>query len=231
MSCLCNLQPNRHLRGSQQWIPSHPRYILEDSRMMTETKVRNLLTHRCSTQLCRAHRGVGLGSCLTSKLCACLEFVRVKRQRPAKYFFDQICSGEASLARRYKQEVHSPSSVQPQAYCHHLAIAVYNNNRHLSPHIICGCAPDLTTCLRRHTSGILGSEPSLRSDMACISPWITSLGILFPRIDPCPCWSTATDCPLQYARTVSTRTKRAVFVSGVTASQPAVSVLKPLRKN
>jgi len=86
---------------------------IEDSRMMTETKVRNLLTHRCSTQLCRAHRGVGLGSCLASKLCACLEFyARVKRQRSAKSF-DQICSGEVSLASSRKSIRHVVRSLRP----------------------------------------------------------------------------------------------------------------------
>ena len=153
MSCSYNHQPNRHLRGSQQWIPSHPRYILEDSRMMTETKVRNLLTHRCSTQLCRAHRGVGLGSCLTSKLCACLEFVRVKRQRPAKYFFDQICSGEVPLLRAGSPFTHL---LQPEAYHHHLAIVLYNSNGHISPHINCGYAPDLTNTFAEAYIGDLG---------------------------------------------------------------------------
>lgn len=86
---------------------------IEDSRMMTETKVRNLLTHRCSTQLCRAHHGVGLGSCLTSKLCACFEFyARVKRQRPAKSF-DQICSGEVSLASSRTSFHHPMCSLRP----------------------------------------------------------------------------------------------------------------------
>jgi hypothetical protein len=76
--------------------------------------------------------------------------------------------------------------------------------------------------------GILGSEPSLRSDMACITPWITSRNTVSPYRPVLEHYTRPSTC--QEARTVSTKTTRAILVSGVTTSQSVASVLNFLRK-
>lgn len=110
---------------------------------------------------------------LPDKQIVCLPRILCARQAAAssKKSFDQICSGEVSLASSKKSIRHHLRSLRPTITTSpELSTTRY---RHISPHINCGYAPDITTRLRRHTTGFLGSEPSLRSDMACITPWIT----------------------------------------------------------
>jgi hypothetical protein len=82
---------------------------------MTETKVRNLLTHRYLTQ--RSHAGLTVvlawvpawqANCVLAS-----NFMRASSASVQQNLFDQICSGEVSLASSRKSINHVVRSLRP----------------------------------------------------------------------------------------------------------------------
>jgi hypothetical protein len=200
LELLVRLQ-TRHLRGLHQWIPSPS---IKDSRMVTEIKVRNCLTHSCSTHRCRANYGVDSDSCLASKLCACLEFYARQAAGSWKNLWAKFAAVWCLLLAA--DCTSAIVSARPEASYHYTTIAVDINN--ISPHINYGRAPDLTTRLRRHTWGSWGRNPLCGAIWRAL-PHGSLLGILFPRIDPC--WSTTPDHPLARRRELCRRKRHGPF--------------------
>lgn len=152
MSCSHNLQPNRQTSPRiAQWIPSHlrGRRLADDDRNQGEKSADPQMLNAAV----QGSPWCWLGF-LPNKQIVCLPRICARQAAAScKTFFDQICSGEVPLASGRKS---INSSVQPEAYHHHLAIVLYNNNRHISPHINCGYAPDLTNTFAEAYIGDLG---------------------------------------------------------------------------
>jgi len=169
---------------------------------------------------------------LPDKQIVCLPRILCARQAAAssKKSSDQICSGEVSLASSRRSIHYLLCSLRPTITTSpELSTSTIDIYHPISTAVTPQTSQHVCGGIQR---GSWGWNPLCGAIWRALPHGSPLLGIHFPRIDPCPCWRTATNRPLhQDARTVSTRTKRAVFVTGVASSQSAASVLKAFRKN